>query len=160
MKNALITGASRGLGRALARKLAEDGWGLVIDARSRKALDEARAELSARNSGPSGILNLVAIPGSITTESHRKKLTAAARKLGGLDAVTFSGGIGENRPRVRAMVCERLEAFGVVLDRQRNQDARGYTRISADQSSVSIWIVPADEERIVARATAEVIIGR
>ncbi len=87
MKNALITGASRGLGRALARKLAEDGWGLVIDARSRKTLDEARAELSARNSGPSGALNLVAIPGSITTESHRKKLAAAARELGGLDAV-------------------------------------------------------------------------
>src|SRR5512141_1747320 len=87
MKNALITGASRGLGLALARKLAEDGWGLVIDARSRKALDEARAELSARNSGPSGTQNLVAIPGSVTTEAHRKKLAAAARELGGLDAV-------------------------------------------------------------------------
>jgi NAD(P)-dependent dehydrogenase (short-subunit alcohol dehydrogenase family) len=87
MKNALITGASRGLGQALARKLVEDGWGLVIDARSRKALDEARTELSARNSRPSGTLNLVAIPGSITTESHRKKLAAAASELGGLDAV-------------------------------------------------------------------------
>jgi NAD(P)-dependent dehydrogenase (short-subunit alcohol dehydrogenase family) len=87
MKNALITGASRGLGQALARKLVEDGWGLVIDARSRKALDEARTELSARNSRPSGTLNLVAISGSITTESHRKKLAAAAGELGGLDAV-------------------------------------------------------------------------
>ena len=87
MKNALITGASRGLGLALARKLAEDGWGLVIDARSRKSLEEARAKLSAGNRGPSGAMNLIAVPGSVTTESHRKKLVAAARELGGLDAV-------------------------------------------------------------------------
>ena len=87
MKNALITGASRGLGLALARKLAEDGWGLVIDARSRKSLEEARAKLSAGNRGTAGLMNLIAVPGSVTTESHRKKLVAAARELGGLDAV-------------------------------------------------------------------------
>lgn len=87
MANALITGASRGLGLALARQLSADGWGLVIDARSRKALDEARAELLERNSGQSGPLNLVAVPGSVTSESHRRKLAAAARELGGLDAL-------------------------------------------------------------------------
>src|SRR5512146_2074977 len=48
-KNALITGASRGLGRALTHELAEQGWGLVIDARSRKALEEAQAELAGSN---------------------------------------------------------------------------------------------------------------
>ncbi len=87
MKNALITGASRGLGRALARKLAENGWGLVIDARGRKELEEVRAELSSRDSGRSGRLNIFAIPGNMTSETHRKKLAAAARELGGLDAI-------------------------------------------------------------------------
>jgi NAD(P)-dependent dehydrogenase (short-subunit alcohol dehydrogenase family) len=87
MKNALITGASKGLGLALARKLSENGWGLVIDARSKEALEQVSAELSPRSSGPSGTANLVAIPGSVTDETHRQKLAEAARKLGGLDAV-------------------------------------------------------------------------
>lgn len=85
MKNALITGASRGLGRALARNLADQHWGLIIDARTRKALEEARAELSARDYvAPDKV---IAIPGSVTSESHRKKLVTAARQLGGLDAL-------------------------------------------------------------------------
>jgi acetate kinase len=81
-------------------------------------------------------------------------------ELGGLDVLTFSGGIGENSPEVRAAVCARLEGFGIVLDRGRNDVARGEARISGDNSPASILIVPADEERIVARATAEVIRGR
>ncbi|HEX8991010.1 MAG TPA: SDR family oxidoreductase [Anaerolineales bacterium] len=82
MKNALITGASRGLGLALARRLVQDGWGLVIDGRGRKALEEARLELVSRPSA-----KLIAIPGDVTREAHRGKLVAAARELGGLDAV-------------------------------------------------------------------------
>ncbi len=82
MKNALITGASRGLGLALARRLVQDGWGLVIDARGRKALEEVRLELVSRQPA-----RLIAIAGDITREAHRKKLVAAARELGGLDAV-------------------------------------------------------------------------
>ena len=78
MKNALITGASRGLGLALARQLAQKGWGLIIDGRGRKALEEIRLELSAKT-------KVIAIPGDITTRSHRKKLAKAASELGGLD---------------------------------------------------------------------------
>jgi NAD(P)-dependent dehydrogenase (short-subunit alcohol dehydrogenase family) len=84
VKNALITGASRGLGRALAHELVQQGWGLVIDARSRKALDETQAELAGSQTEPA---NLIAIAGSVTSESHRKKLAAAARELGGLNAL-------------------------------------------------------------------------
>ena len=80
MKNALITGASRGLGLALARQLAQNGWGLIIDGRGNKALEGARVELSA-------FTNIIAIPGDITTGSHRNKLAEAASQLGGLDAL-------------------------------------------------------------------------
>jgi NAD(P)-dependent dehydrogenase (short-subunit alcohol dehydrogenase family) len=80
MKNALITGASRGLGLALARQLAQKGWGLVIDARGKKALEQVREELSTKT-------KVVAIPGDITAEAHRKKLLKAAWELGGLDVL-------------------------------------------------------------------------
>src|SRR5688572_4133770 len=80
MKNALITGASRGLGLALARELAQKGWGLVIDGRGKKALEDVRVELSKKTT-------IIAITGDVTAESHRKKLARAAHELGGLDAL-------------------------------------------------------------------------
>ncbi len=75
---ALITGASRGLGLALARALAERGWSLIIDARGGAALEEARAELARRT-------RVVALPGDITDEAHRAALADAVREAGGLD---------------------------------------------------------------------------
>lgn len=80
MKNALITGASRGLGLALARQLAQNGWGLIIDARGKKALEEAREQLGAKT-------KIIAIAGDVTAESHRKKLLKAAQELGSLDLI-------------------------------------------------------------------------
>jgi NAD(P)-dependent dehydrogenase (short-subunit alcohol dehydrogenase family) len=80
MKNALITGASRGLGLALARQLAQNGWGLIIDARGKKALEQVHAELSPQT-------KVLGIPGDITAGSHRKKLLKAAQELGGLDVL-------------------------------------------------------------------------
>jgi acetate kinase len=60
---------------------------------------------------------------------------------------------------VREQVCKGLETFGIELDTKRNRGARLEQKISADQSPVTILILPADEERIVARATAAVIGG-
>jgi acetate kinase len=90
-------------------------------------------------------------------EGIRHYLGAFLVKLGGLDVLTFSGGIGENSPAVRAGVCGGLEEFGIRLDAPLNTEARTEATISASDSGVKILIVPADEERIVARATAEVI---
>ena len=87
----------------------------------------------------------------------RHHLGACLVELGGLDVLTFSGGIGENSAEIRAGVCRGLEEFGVVLDEAVNAKARGETAISAFGARVRILIVPADEERIVARATAEVV---
>ncbi|HEX9036121.1 MAG TPA: SDR family NAD(P)-dependent oxidoreductase [Ktedonobacterales bacterium] len=77
---ALITGASRGLGLALARELARGGWTLLIDARGAEALSAAHAELS-------GLGRVVAVAGDVTNPAHRDGLAEAARALGGLDAV-------------------------------------------------------------------------
>lgn len=80
MPTALITGASRGLGLALARALAERGWALLIDGRGAGALAAAAAELGA-------LTRVVAIPGDVRDPAHRAALGAAARELGGLDAL-------------------------------------------------------------------------
>ncbi len=76
----LITGASRGLGLALARQLARDGWTLLIDARGAEALEAARAELATQT-------QVVAIAGDVTDPAHRAALAAAAENLGGLNAL-------------------------------------------------------------------------
>jgi NAD(P)-dependent dehydrogenase (short-subunit alcohol dehydrogenase family) len=77
---ALITGASRGLGLALARALAERSWTLILDARGAEALDAARAELSR-------LTHVVTIAGDVTHRAHRQALADAAQVAGGLDAV-------------------------------------------------------------------------
>lgn len=77
---ALITGASRGLGLALARALAHHGWTLLIDARDPKELQSAHTELAY-------ITHIVAVAGDVTGAAHRDMLAEAARALGGLDAV-------------------------------------------------------------------------
>jgi|SRR5450759_4307593 len=79
-KVALITGASRGLGLALARALSTDGWKLVIDARGADSLEAARQELAENTT-------VLAIPGDVADPRHRGALAGAARSLGGLDVV-------------------------------------------------------------------------
>jgi NAD(P)-dependent dehydrogenase (short-subunit alcohol dehydrogenase family) len=78
MSVAIVTGASRGLGLALARALAERAWHLVIDARGEPALAEAAADLSVRT-------KVAPVPGDVTDERHRRQLIESARQLGGLD---------------------------------------------------------------------------
>jgi acetate kinase len=93
----------------------------------------------------------------VFVESVRHYLGAFIVKLGGLDVLTFSGGIGENSASVRAAVCAGLSALGIDLDPARNAAAHGESQVSRSQSPIAIFVVPADEERIVARATAEVL---
>jgi NAD(P)-dependent dehydrogenase (short-subunit alcohol dehydrogenase family) len=85
-RTALITGASRGLGLALARALAEEGWTLIIDARGEDALRKASAELSERT-------DVIPISGDVSDPAHRAALAGAARESGGLDALVNNASI-------------------------------------------------------------------
>ena len=84
-RTALITGASRGLGRALAVALARRGWNLIITSRDPERLRAARDELAR-------LTHVAAIPGDVTDESHRRALAVLARGHGGLDAIINNAG--------------------------------------------------------------------
>ena len=87
--------------------------------------------------------------------SIRHYLGAYLVVLGGADAIVFTGGIGENSLRVREGVCKNLEWAGIELDPERNSNVTGETQVSSDTSQVAVWVVPTNEELIVARQTAE-----
>jgi len=77
-------------------------------------------------------------------------------ELGGLDHLVFTGGIGENSSLVREKVCKAVAHFGIVLDEEKNAQRSNQARIiSAEESRVKVWVVPANEELGVARRTYE-----
>jgi acetate kinase len=79
--------------------------------------------------------------------------------LGGLDVLTFTGGIGENGPDIRERICQGLDIVGIKMDVDRNRTATGEACLSTPDSKAQVWMFPADEERIVARAALEVLTG-
>jgi len=87
----------------------------------------------------------------------RRELGSLAAALGGLDAIVFTGGIGENAPAIRERVCRDAAWLGMELDAAAN--ARGGPRVSAGHSRVRAWVVPANEELMIARHTQSVLEG-
>lgn len=80
-----------------------------------------------------------------------------AVKLGGLDTLVFTGGIGENQIQVREAICNQLKFMGVEIDSQKN-NVKGEERdISALDSKVKIYVVPTNEEMMIAKETMETI---
>lgn len=90
----------------------------------------------------------------------RHYLGAYLVELGGADAIVFTGGIGENGVGIRAAVCAGLEGLGIALDPAANASAKGECAIGAKNSRTAVWVVPANEELIVARQTKQLLEGR
>ena len=129
-------------------------------------LDEVLAKLA--NSG--GLLGISGVSGDIrdleaSAESGNERaqlaldhyVTEIRRHLGGLlielggaDAIVFTGGIGENGRQIRAAVCSGLDELGIRLDEVANENAAGEVEISAEESKTEIWVIPTNEEIIVA----------
>lgn len=80
-----------------------------------------------------------------------KEIGALTAVLGGIDALVFTAGIGENSPEIRRRICEASSWLGIDLDNELN--ASGASRISSAQSKVSAWVVPTNEELMIARHT-------
>ncbi len=90
----------------------------------------------------------------------KKYLASYLGALGGVDAVAFAGGIGENAPAVRARSTAGLEALGIALDPERNEPARGTeAEISSAGSGVRVFVVPTNEEILIARDTCRIVAG-
>ncbi|MFI1361322.1 SDR family NAD(P)-dependent oxidoreductase [Streptomyces griseochromogenes] len=98
MPVAIITGASKGLGRALAEALAARGWDLVLDARSAGPLKEAAEAVAGHGT------RVTALPGDVTDAGHRAELVAAARTLGGVDLLVSNASALGAEPLVRLSV--------------------------------------------------------
>lgn len=90
--------------------------------------------------------------------SVRRLIGAYAVELGRVDAITFTGGIGEHGAADREAICENLEIIGAKLDKEKNW-AKGKKEweISTDDSKVKIWVIPTNEELMIARDTKEIV---
>ncbi|MBQ8119829.1 MAG: acetate kinase [Ruminococcus sp.] len=92
------------------------------------------------------------------TYEIKKYIGAFAAAMNGLDAVLFTGGIGENEALVRSMACSDMDFLGIKLDEEVNASVRGkLCKISAADSKVEVWIVPTNEELLIARDTLALI---
>lgn len=78
-------------------------------------------------------------------------------RLGGADVIAFTAGVGENSPILRKLVCEKLACLGVKLDEEKNNVRGKLTKISTDDSKVAVYVIPTDEELMIARDTLELI---
>jgi acetate kinase len=93
----------------------------------------------------------------VFVHSIRHYLGAFLLELGGVDVITFSGGIGENSAEIRLAVLDHLAGFGIELDEEKNKTIKTEGAISTAHSPVKVLVVPANEEMIVARETVAVV---
>jgi acetate kinase len=130
------------------RKLSREGGLLGISGVSNDMRDVERAA----DVNPRARLAIDAF-----VESVRHYIGAYLVALGGCDVLIFTGGIGENGVALREAICRDLEWAGIALDKQKNQVRGKEEKISSVESTAEIWVVPTNEELIVARQTVDVL---
>ena len=145
----------------------------LMAAETGRGLDDLLAELGSQSglaalSGTSGDMrDIVAGAASgdgrcrlaidIYVTAIRDYVGAYLVELGGADAIVFTGGIGQGQPTVRAGVLAGLDFAAIVLDGDANERMQGEGRIDATGSTAAIWVMPTNEELIVARQAAELL---
>jgi acetate kinase len=145
----------------------------VIMAATGQSLDEVLHELAEESglkgmSGTSGDIRdmeIAAAEGNeraqlaidVYVSSIRHYLGAYMVELGGVDLLAFTGGIGENSAAIRSQICDGLGELGIVLDDGKNAMASGEMQINAAGSRAVIWIVPTNEELVVARQMKQLL---
>jgi len=145
----------------------------VLMAKLGKTLDQLLEDLAER----SGLLGLSGVSGDVRdletaaaagndrarlaldvfVAGIRNYLGALLVELGGADVIVFTGGIGENGVNIRTAVCAGLEELGIQLDPATNATTRSEGRISSAASRTQVWVLPTNEEIIVARQTKQVL---
>lgn len=147
--------AMKTLGLTLAeaeRQLAREGGLLGLSGVSNDLRD---IKQSAAQGNPRARLAI-----EVFIHSLRHWMGAFFFQMGGAEAIVFTGGIGENNPDIRAAALHGLEDLGVSLDTARNETTRGEACISARDSRTQVWIIPTNEELVVARETRRFIATR
>jgi acetate kinase len=86
----------------------------------------------------------------------KKYIGSYLAAMGGADALVFTGGIGENSAEIRGRICDGLGALGIDIDAGANA-ARDRTERQIGNSRVGIWVIPTQEEKLIARATLKLV---
>ena len=90
----------------------------------------------------------------------RKYIGAYTAAMDGVDAIIFAGGIGENSPAIRRGVCDGMNYFGIKINPEidaKVKQIKGDVRISTDDSKVDVWVIPTNEELVIARDTKDIV---
>ncbi|MEE2991252.1 MAG: acetate/propionate family kinase [Planctomycetota bacterium] len=147
---------------------------LIMEATG-KSLDEVLEDLACRG----GLLGISGVSGDLRDIQEaagegnsraglalevfitdiRRYLGSLLVELGGADVIVFTGGIGENQQQIRAAVCQDLVELGVQLDGNANAAAGGESCISDAGSRTKVWVIPTNEELIVARQVCQLLEG-
>lgn len=145
----------------------------LIIQRTGLSLEEVLSQLASRggllglsgNSGDIRDLESAASSGDedsqlaldVFVQEIRRHLGGMIVALGGVDAIVFTGGIGEKGASIRARVCADLEQLGIVLDPAANAEVSGESTFHTTESRTQLWVIPTNEEVIVARQCVELL---